>query len=56
MKHLLNPMDFSVDEIDRLLRGGKRSTDSQFEKIPMSAERQQAILERQIEEIMRGIE
>ena len=29
---------------------------SQFEKIPMSAERQQAILERQIEEIMRGIE
>ncbi|WP_304584011.1 hypothetical protein [Acutalibacter muris] len=46
----------SMDEIDRLLRGGKRSTDSQFEKIPMSAERQQAILERQIEEIMRGIE
>ena len=29
---------------------------SQFEKIPMSVERQQAILERQIEEILEGIE
>ena len=29
---------------------------SQFEKIPMSAERQRAILERQIEEILEGIE
>lgn len=29
---------------------------SQFEKIPMSVERQQAILERQIEEILAGIE
>ena len=29
---------------------------SQFEKIPMSLERQQAILERQIEEILEGIE
>ena len=29
---------------------------SQFEKIPMSVERQQAILERQIEEILFGIE
>ena len=29
---------------------------SQFEKIPMSMERQQAILERQIEEILEGIE
>ena len=29
---------------------------SQFEKIPMSVERQQAILERQIEEILKGIE
>ena len=29
---------------------------SQFEKIPMSLERQQAILERQIEEILAGIE
>ena len=29
---------------------------SQFEKIPMSVERQQAILERQIEEILTGIE